>query len=141
MSSGKVFDVIPVADYFGLPELCEKLKAVKEPVTENNNDCDIIRLNVGGTIFETTRKRMMQKPGSKLAEMFTPGSKTSPSVTADGAYFIDASPRAFEVVLNWLRHGGTGMDFPAEDFPWNDLHHAANIIGLTQSYDSGFDFL
>merc|ERR1712172_50245 len=62
-------DVIPVADYFGLPELCEKLTAI-----ENNNDDDIIRLNVGGTIFETTRGTMTQQPNSKLAEMFTPGS-------------------------------------------------------------------
>ena len=97
--------VIPVADYFGLPELCGKLKVMKEPVTENNNanDCDIIRLNVGGTIFETTRRTMMLNPGTKLARMFTPGSKTSPSVTANGAYFINASPRTFEAVLNCLR--------------------------------------
>ena len=96
-------DVIPVADYFGLPELHDKLEALKKPVTDNNNDGEIIRLKVGGEIFETARETMMQKPGSKLAKMFTPGSKTSPPVTADGAYFIDASPRAFEAVLNGLR--------------------------------------
>ena len=96
--------VIPVADYFGLPELCEKLEALKKPVTENNNDVDIIRLNVGGTLFKTYRGTMTQQPRSRLAEMFTPGSRTSPPVTADGAYFIDACPRAFDVLLNSLRN-------------------------------------
>ena len=86
-------DVIPVADYFGLTELSAKL----------DNVSDIIRLNVGGTIFETTRGTMTQKPGTKLAGMFTPFSRTSPPVTPDGSYFIDASPRAFEIVLDWLR--------------------------------------
>ena len=55
-------DVIPVAEYFGLPELCEKLEAMKKK--ENNNYPDIIRLNVGGTIFETTRKTLTQKPNA-----------------------------------------------------------------------------
>ena len=86
-------DVIPVADYFGLTELSAKL----------DNVSDTIRLNVGGTIFETTRGTLTQKPGTKLAGMFTPFSRTSPPVTPDGSYFIDASPRAFEIVLDWLR--------------------------------------
>ncbi len=48
-------DVIPVADYFGLPKLSEKLKALKKPeVSQNNNNADIIRLDVGGTIFKTS---------------------------------------------------------------------------------------
>ena len=46
---------------------------------------------------------MTQKPGTKLAKMFTPGSRTSPPVTEDGSYFIDACPRAFDLILNWLR--------------------------------------
>ena len=59
-------NVIPVADYFGLPELCEKLEAMKKPdFTRNNNDADVIRLNVGGTIFETSRTTLTQKPNSK----------------------------------------------------------------------------
>ena len=91
-------DVIPVADYFGLPELCEKLEA-------NNDYAVIIRLNVGGTIFETTRATLTQRPDSKLAKMFTPGSETSPPRTKDGAYFIDGCPKAAEVIINWLRTG------------------------------------
>ena len=96
-------DVIPVADYFGLPELCEKLETLKKPVTENNNEGDIIRLNVGGTIFETTRATLTAHPHTEIARMFSPGSQTSPLLTKDGSYFIDACPKSAEVVLNWIR--------------------------------------
>ena len=123
-------DVIPVADYFGLAELCEKLKALKKPVTDNNNDGDIIRFNVGGTIFETTRGTMTQHPGTKPAKMFTLGSSFSPPVTEDGAYFIDASPRAFELVLNWLRRGKGNLILP-NDLPLDDIKHAAKKIGVS----------
>ena len=72
-------DVIPVADYFGLPELCEKLEAMKKPVvTENNNNDEVILLDVVGTIFKTSRATLTQMPYSKLAKMFTPGSRTAP---------------------------------------------------------------
>ena len=99
-------DVIPVADYFGLPKLIKKLKALKNPdVSQNNNISDIIRLKIGGTIFEITRAILTKTPDSKLARMFTPGSETSPPLTEDGAYLIDASARAAEVVINWLRDG------------------------------------
>ena len=97
-------DVIPVADYFGLPELCEKLEAMKKPdFARNNNDADIIRLNVGWKIFETSRATLItQEPPSKL---FLPGSETSPPRTEDGAYFIDGCPKAAEIINNWLRNG------------------------------------
>lgn len=102
-------DVIPVADYFGLPELCEKLRTIIKPeVTQNNNNVDVIRLNVGGTIFETSRATLLASPDSELAKMFTPGSETSPPLTKDGAYLIDACPKAAEFVLNCLRRGVVG---------------------------------
>ena len=117
-------DVTPVADYFGFPELCEKFEAMKKPVvTENNNDADIIRLNVGGTIFETTRATLTQDRYSKLAKMFTPGSETSPPRTKDGAYFIDGCPKAAEVILNWLRNGSPHSIYVSK----NDLVTADNL--------------
>ena len=100
-------EVITVADYFGLPELCERLEAMKESdvnVTQNNNNnADIIRLDVCGTILNTTRATLTQVPHSRLAKMFTPGSKTSPPLTEEGAYFIDACPKALKVILSSLR--------------------------------------
>ena len=117
-------DAIPVADYFGLPELCEKLEAMKKPdFARNINNADIIRLNVGRTIFETSRATLTQKPDSILARMFTPGSETSPPLTKDGAYFIDGCPKAAEVILNWLRNGSPRSIYVSK----NDLVTADNL--------------
>ena len=62
-----------------------------------------IKLNVGGTIFETTLTTLTSKPESVLARMFQPGSSIPPAAKTDGVYFIDACPRAFGVILNYLR--------------------------------------
>ena len=119
--------MLPVADYFGLPELCEELG-------ENNNYADVIRLNVGGTIFETTRATLTQRPDTKLTKMFTPGSETSPPLTEDGAYFINCCPKAAEIVLNCIRRSSlcdyskwVGTCYGDID---EDLSFAAKSFGL-----------
>ena len=126
--------VIPVADYFGLTELSAKLEAVKKPVIENNNDVNIIRLDVGGQVFKTNRGTMTQKPGTKLAEMFTPGSGTSPPVTEDGSYFIDACPRAFHVVLNWLREREVNDDFRDMETYYDGEIHIPRDVHIDSLY-------
>ena len=64
-----------------------------------------VNLNVGGTHFETTRATLTSRPDSLLAKMFDPDSELPPAeVTEDGAFFLDASPRAFAVILDWLRY-------------------------------------
>ena len=66
---------------------------------------DWIRLNVGGTIFETTRTTLTSVPDSLLAKMFDVASSLPPASTSeDGTFRIDASPRAFTVILDWLRY-------------------------------------
>ena len=77
-----------------------------------------VRLNVGGYHFETTRGTLTSCPESLLARMFDPDSELPPAaLTEDGAYFIDACPRAFEVILNWLRYKEVmlGMEAVARD--------------------------
>ena len=62
--------------------------------------------------------------------MFTPGSETSPALTEDGAYFIDACPKAAEFVLNCLRRRVVGYSFNLPRLPagidFEDLDVAAN---------------
>ena len=66
---------------------------------------DWIKLNVGGTMFETTRSTLISDRDSILAKMFDPDSERPPAaVTEDGSYFLDACPRAFAVILNYLRY-------------------------------------
>ena len=97
---------------------------------------DIIRLNVGGTSFMTTRATLTSSPESLLAKMFALDSELPPArVTEDGAYFIDACPRGFSVILNWLRYRKLSLDndtkpenviHVAEYFALNDLRNALN---------------
>ena len=119
-------DVIPVADCFGLTELYEQLhyRALK---THNNKG--IIRLNVGGTIFETTRKTMTSRPGKTRQNL------SRFPTTADGAYFIDACPKAAEIILNWIRrYPNCSNSFiipnPPAGLSEADLCFAAECFGL-----------
>ena len=73
-------DVIPVADYFGLQELCQELKMSMEPVPKKDDD-DIITLDVGGTIVKTTRatptRRSRSSPLAPALLLQSPGSVTT----------------------------------------------------------------
>ena len=69
------------------------------------SSADVIILNVGGTRLKTTRMTLMADSKSLLAKMFELNSTFSPSKLEDGgAYFMDADPEAFKVVLHFLRY-------------------------------------
>ena len=62
-------------------------------------------LNVGGTIFETTRTTLTSAPDSLLAKMFDVDSSLPPASTSEDRTFrLDACPRGFAVILNWLQY-------------------------------------
>ena len=66
---------------------------------------DWVKLDVGGTKFKTTRSTLTSVPESLLAKMFDPDSERPPAaLSEDGDYLIDACPRAFAIILNWLRY-------------------------------------
>ena len=95
--------MIPVADYFGIQDLINQLESLKDPV-EKRDDENIITLDLGGTIFKTTRATLTRRyKNSHFAQMFLPGSKTAPPVTKDGAYFIDSDPDVLALILKMLR--------------------------------------
>ena len=60
---------------------------------------DILRLNVGGKRMITTRRTLVSESHSKLARMFDPDSDLLPVRMADGHYFLDTDPAAFEVLV------------------------------------------
>jgi len=73
-------------------------------------DADWIRLNVGGTIFTTTRSTLTKEGDSMLCAMFAESGSERPVAwhskhDASGAVLIDRSAQHFEPVLNYLRHG------------------------------------
>ena len=94
---------------------------------------DWIRLNVGGTIFETSRATLTSHPTSTLARMFDPDSGMPPATsTPDGVYLIDACPAGFSVVLNWLRyrHLMLGMVKAEDVMPLADYFGLEELQGL-----------
>jgi hypothetical protein len=58
---------------------------------------DIITLNVGGTIFTTSRSTLCKIPDSVFYAMFSSNSQMMPSVKdQNGNYFIDRDPECFK---------------------------------------------
>ena len=88
-----------LAQELGLTEVSEEIKKKDVPSLG-----DWIKLNVGGTLFETSRGTLTQEPDSLLGRMFDPDSSLPPARIQDGAFLIDASPGSFPVILHWLRH-------------------------------------
>ena len=89
---------------------------------------DWIRLNVGGTIFETTRTTLTSVPDSLLAKMFDVDSSLPPASTSeDGTFRIDADPRAFSVILYWLRYKSL---FLGKDIEAEAVTPVADYVGL-----------
>ena len=67
----------------------------------------IIKLDVGGQIFQTTILTLSKYPGSMLSAMFShseAGMSPMPKTEA-GYFFLDVNPKLFEIVLEWLRLG------------------------------------
>lgn len=58
-------------------------------------------LNIGGTIFETTRSTLTSDQRSIFASMFSGRYYFEPD--SDGSYFIDRDPTHFKYILNFLR--------------------------------------
>ena len=69
-----------------------------------SSSSDIVTVDVGGQKIRTTRMTLMSDPNSALARMFDPDSSIPPSKLVEGAYFIDADPDVFKVVLHFLRY-------------------------------------
>ena len=89
---------------------------------------DWVRLNVGGTMFETTRTTLTSDRDSILAKMFDPDSdRAAASVNQDGVFLIDACPRAFAVILNWLRYKDVIL---SKDIRAEEVIPVADYFGL-----------
>jgi len=68
-----------------------------------NNNTGIVRLNIGGHIFVTTKSTLL----SRGENFFTPllNGKLNSHKDETGAYFIDRNGNYFEPILDFLRHG------------------------------------
>jgi len=69
-----------------------------------------VRLNVGGTVFTTTKSTLQKDRESFLHRLVDPGSDLASQCDSTGAFLIDRDPSYFGPVLNYLRHGKLVMD-------------------------------
>ncbi|NXL33372.1 KCD17 protein, partial [Glaucidium brasilianum] len=63
-----------------------------------------VRLNVGGTVFLTTRQTLCREQKSLLCRLCQ-GEELQSDRDETGAYLIDRDPTYFGPILNFLRHG------------------------------------
>ncbi|PRW39265.1 acetolactate synthase [Chlorella sorokiniana] len=81
----------------------------KDAIQERANGCrtarELVVLNVGGTLFTTTRTTLTTHGESMLAAMFRGDMADSKLTDAAGNPFIDRSPKHFPSILAYLRDG------------------------------------
>ncbi|KAF1767715.1 hypothetical protein GCK72_007674 [Caenorhabditis remanei] len=70
------------------------------------------KLNVGGTIFSTTKRTLTKCPG-RLKMMVE--HETVPGTDENGNIFIDRSPKHFELILNFLRNAKINLPDSLEE--------------------------
>ncbi|OQR95277.1 hypothetical protein ACHHYP_00136 [Achlya hypogyna] len=66
---------------------------------------EIVSLNVGGTIFQTTKDTLLQHENSLFHSLLL-----HPPASVKDSYFIDINPKAFEAVLDYLRYDELCLD-------------------------------
>lgn len=71
-------------------------------VCKSVNPASALELNVGGTLFSTTRETLCKHSGSLLHALF---SSKELRYQADGSVFLDRPPKVFEWLLTWLQTG------------------------------------
>lgn len=72
-----------------------------------SNANEILKLNVGGKHFVTTRTTLTSVKDSMMAKLFagTADSEFAPPLEIDGEVFMDRNPAAFGILLDYLRDG------------------------------------
>jgi len=128
--------VTMAAKMLGLDDMA---KQMEREAANGSKDAmtDWLKLNVGGTIFETSRATLTSHPTSSLARMFEPNSNLPPATTTkDGIYLIDACPAGFSVILNWLRYRRLMLgEVKAEDvMPLADYFGLEELQGLLSKH-------
>lgn len=76
---------------------------------------DLIKLNVGGVLYTTTKATLSRIPNSMLGAMFNGSMPTT--IDSDGNYFIDRDGHLFNYVLNFLRSSCLALP---DDFKFYD---------------------
>ena len=89
-------------DYFKLEDLSKKLWEHCKRLNMQKDDGDVVKVNVGGRTFVTTRKTLIVYPNSLLGRIYT-GNQPN-DFWHNGQVFFDRDPDLFSHVLQFLRN-------------------------------------
>ncbi|XP_073430454.1 BTB/POZ domain-containing protein KCTD17 isoform X2 [Dendrobates tinctorius] len=87
------------------PEVLDDL-ATQRPASDGGK---WVRLNVGGTVFLTTKQTLCQEPNSFLCRLCQESQLLS-ETDETGAFLIDRDPSYFGAILRYLRYGKLVID-------------------------------
>eukprot|EP01006_Ploeotia_vitrea_P051263 TRINITY_DN67542_c7_g3_i1.p1 TRINITY_DN67542_c7_g3~~TRINITY_DN67542_c7_g3_i1.p1 ORF type:complete len:403 (+),score=53.06 TRINITY_DN67542_c7_g3_i1:93-1211(+) len=91
-----------------------------DPLAAEGEETQTVELNVGGTVFTTTKQTLMAEPNSFFHGMVSSGVwQPDPST---GQFFIDRDPQFFKEILNYLR----STPPPVTDKPDDDEKETPN---------------
>lgn len=97
-----------------------------DPEMEKIDLSEIVKLNVGGQLFTTTKQTLLSVDDSFFTAMF---SGCLPILyDSSGAIFIDRSPDLFTIILNYLR---TNHVHNVDDSNIEMLRHEAEFYSIT----------
>ncbi|RNA04959.1 BTB POZ domain-containing KCTD3-like [Brachionus plicatilis] len=136
-----------------LMETIKKLmKKAQDEESNNNNmvkqfkkyetiESDIVKLNVGGTMFSTLKSTLTKKIEDKDGKLYLPNMFESlvdgfvkPKYDENKAIFIDRNPKYFGCILDYLRMANTDFEYElASSIDKNELlkeEKFYNIQGL-----------
>jgi len=122
-SHKELMALLTEARYFGLTCLEQEItsRLEEESSTRPSSPAppaassDIIKINVGGKIFETTKSTLCKYPSSRIAQLVqgvaleddglgSQSGQFKQLLDGDGNIFIDEDPRDFEYILRALRN-------------------------------------
>ncbi|XP_052224745.1 potassium voltage-gated channel subfamily C member 2-like [Dreissena polymorpha] len=110
-------------------EFIKKKRAVAtdgEQVTDNDTR---IRINVGGTLFETWRSTLERIPGTRLALLTVMGEADSTWDRQRKEFFFDRHPGVFQMVMHYYRTEELHTD---QNFCGNIIQGELIFWGLTE---------
>jgi hypothetical protein len=98
----------------------------------NKTNAKVVKLNIGGTIFQTTYDTLTKYPDSYFAVRFN-GNFTS-ELDESGAHFIDRKPGRFDIILDHLRGEDDEVQTAIKSLTPNDRATLIRDVGFYGIY-------
>ncbi|XP_022784375.1 BTB/POZ domain-containing protein KCTD21-like isoform X2 [Stylophora pistillata] len=100
----------------------------KKPKVQNTA---VVKLNIGGDCYTTSRPTLTKYPGTKLADIFSPKSTTIRA--EDCTFFFDRDGTHFKFILNYLRTGK--LTLPEGETALRQLQEEADFYQIKAMLD------